>query len=404
MSLKIRFQLFVMMFIEYFIWGVWFVTMGTYLNNIGFNGVAIGNAYSTTCWAAIISPFFVGMIADRFFSSEKVLAVLHILGGILLYLASLIKTPGLFFAVLLLYTLCYMPTIALTNSVSFYQMKDSGKEFPGIRVLGTIGWIVAGLIVGFAKIEATNTTMHIGAIVSVLMGLYCLTLPHTPPKSIGKQVSVSDILGLESLKLMKDRNFAVFVICALLICIPLSFYYNFTNMFLNEIGVENAAGKMTLGQMSEVFFMLVMPFFFVRLGVKNMLIIGMLAWAARYLLFSFGNKDAAMWMLYTGIILHGVCYDFFFVTGFIYVDKKAPKEIQASAQGFITLVTYGVGMLIGAWISGWVVDIHKIIDSTEKLLGHNWKIIWQVPCFMAVIVIIGFALLFKEKRELPNKT
>lgn len=393
MTLKVRSQLWVMMFIEFFIWGVWFVTMGTYLNKIGFKGIDIGNAYSTACWAAIISPFFIGMIADRFFAAEKVLGVMHILGAVLIYWASTVTTPGAFFWVLLAYTLCYMPTIALVNSVSFFQMEDPGKQFPPIRVWGTIGWIVAGWIVGFMKVEDTSTPLVIGAVASLVMGVYCFFLPHTPPKAKGQKVTVGEIIGIKTLQLMKDRSFAVFIVSALLICIPLAFYYNFTNMFLNELGVEKAAVKMTLGQISEVFFMLIMPFFFARLGVKWMLITGMLAWAARYFLFASGNNQALVWMLYAGIILHGVCYDFFFVTGFIYTDKVAPKEIQSSAQGFIALITYGVGMLIGSWISGWVVDIYAGTG------GHNWSGIWFVPAIMAVVITILFGLMFKDKKE-----
>ena len=399
MTIKVRSQLSVMMFIEFFIWGVWYVTMGTYLNKIGFSGIEIGSAYSTTCWAAIISPFFVGMIADRFFSGEKVLGIMHIVGAALLYWASQVTAPGQFFWVLLLYTLCYMPTIALVNSVSFHQMENPGKEFPNIRVLGTIGWIVAGVIIGLMKVEDTNMPMKLGALASLLLGVYCFFLPHTPPKAKGQKVTIGDVIGIKTLQLMKERSFAIFILSALLICIPLAFYYSFTNLFLNELGVVNAAGKMTLGQASEVIFMIIMPFMFARLGVKKMLIIGMLAWAARYILFAFGDPAGLQWMLYGGIILHGVCYDFFFVTGFIYVDREAPKEIQSSAQGFIALITYGVGMLIGSWVSGWIVDVYKVTNAAGNVPAHLWKNIWMVPAAMAVFIVIAFALLFKDKKS-----
>jgi len=395
MNSGVRFRLSAMMFLQFFIWGAWYVTMGTYLGTIGFSGTDIAGAYSTTAWAAIVSPFFIGMIADRFFSSQNVLGVMHILGGATLYYASTVTQPNAFFWVLILHTLCFMPTLALTNAIAFRQMDNPERQFPLIRVLGTIGWIVAGLIIGFMEVEKTAIPMRIAAGCSILMGLYSFTLPKTPPQGAGKKVTVSDVLGLESLKLMKSASFTIFVIASLLICIPLTFYYNFTNPFLNEIGMKNAAAKMTMGQMSEIFFMVVMPLFFVRLGVKWMLVVGMLAWALRYTLFAYGDVSSGVWMLYLGILLHGICYDFFFVTGQIYVDKKAPSDLRASAQGFITLVTLGLGMLIGAWVSGPVVDKYKIVSG--DVVTHNWQTIWLIPAAMAGVVLVLFAALFRDK-------
>lgn len=403
MNTKLRIQLSTMMFLEFFIWGAWCVTMGTYLNAIGFKGTDIGTAYSATAWAAVLSPFFIGMVADRFLPAEKVLGVMHLLGAVLMYLASTVTEPATFFWVLLGYALCYMPTLALVNAISFHQMDNPEKQFPPIRVLGTLGWIIAGLIIGFMKIEPTPIPLRIAAGVSVVMGIYSFFLPHTPPKSAGKKVSISDVLGLDALRLMKNRSFAVFVVSSLLICIPLAFYYNFTNLFLNESGMVNAAGKMTMGQMSEVFFMLVMPFFFARLGVKKMLLVGMTAWAARYVLFAFGATGNLVFMLYFGILLHGICYDFFFVTGQIYVDNEAPEEIRASAQGLIALVTYGAGMVIGAKISGLVVEHYQIMEA-GKIAGHVWRTIWIAPAVMAAVVIVLFVLLFKEPRKPEQQT
>ncbi|HSR52617.1 MAG TPA: nucleoside permease [Acidobacteriota bacterium] len=404
MDFTLRVRLSAMMFLEFFIWGAWSVTMGTYLNEIGFQGTEISRAYSTTAWAAILSPFFVGLVADRFFAGQKVMGVLHLLGAALLYYASTVTDPGFFFWVLLGYALCYMPTLALVNAISFYQMKEPEKEFPSVRVLGTIGWIVAGLIIstleggfGLVGIEATATPMRLAAGASALLGLYSFTLPHTPPASAGKSVSIAEVLGLDALRLMKERPFAVFILSSLLISIPLAFYYNFTNLFLNESGMQAVAAKMTLGQASEIIFMLVMPFFFRRLGVKYMLLVGMLAWAVRYVLFAFGNNEALVWMFYFGIILHGVCYDFFFVTGQIYVDKKAPPGLRSSAQGFITLITYGVGMVIGAWVSGRIVQGNEVLLNGE-VSGHQWTDIWIQPAVMAGAVALAFALLFNEKR------
>ncbi len=390
MPTTVRFKLSVMMFLEYFIWGAWYVTMGTWLGALGFSGEQIGLTYGTTALAAMISPFFVGMIADRFFATQRLLAVLHLAGGAALFYASTQTVFWPLYTAVLIHTLFYMPTLALTNSLSFRQMRDPGREFPPVRVLGTIGWIVAGLVVGTLGVEATGRPMQLAAAGSVLMAVFCLLLPHTPPQSTGS-VRVRDVLGLDALELMKDRSFAVFVIGSFLVCIPLQFYYAFANPFFNAIGVTNAAGKMTMGQMSELVFMLLMPWFFRRLGVKQMLLVGMAAWVARYVLFAYGDNGPLVWMLYLGILLHGICYDFFFVTGQIYVDQKAPPNVRAAAQGFITFVTYGVGMLIGSWLSGRVVDAY----ATSGGSGHDWQHIWLVPAAMAAVVLVLFALFFR---------
>ena len=397
LSPSVRGKLSVMMFLEFFVWGAWFVTMGTYLGQgLRFDGVQVAAAYSTMPWGTIVAPFFVGMIADRFFAAERVLGVMHLLGAGLLLLASRVSTPGEFFWVLLAYAFCYSPTLALVNAVAFNQMASPEKQFPGIRVFGTIGWIVAGLIVGTMGVEATATPLRIASLASLALGLFAFALPHTPPKSLGHKVSVRDVLGLDALVLMKDRSFLIFVLGSLLICVPLAFYYGFTNLFLNEKGIVNAAGKMSMGQMSEVAFMLLMPLFFRRLGVKWMLVVGMAAWAVRYLFFAYGNPSELVALYYLGILLHGICYDFFFVTGQIYVDNTAPKKIQASAQGFITLVTYGVGMLIGTFISGLVVKGYQLA-ADNPAAGHDWTSIWLVPAGMAFVVILLFIALFDGK-------
>jgi nucleoside transporter len=399
MPFNVRLKLSVMMFLEYFVWGAWYVTMGTWLGSLGFSGEQIGLTYGTTALAAMISPFFVGMIADRFFATQRLLAVLHLAGGVALFYASTQRAFGPLYTAVLIHTLFYMPTLALTNSLSFRQMRDPGREFPPVRVLGTIGWIVAGLVVGTLGVEATGRPMQLAAAGSIAMAVFCLMLPHTPPQTTGR-VRVREVLGLDALQLMKDRSFAVFVIGSFLVCIPLQFYYAFANPFLNAIGVTNAAGKMTMGQMSELVFMLLMPWFFRRLDVKQMLLVGMAAWVARYIMFAYGNNDALVWMLYLGILLHGICYDFFFVTGQIYVDQKAPPTVRAAAQGFITFVTYGVGMLIGSWLSGRVVDAYAMPGGT----GHDWQSIWLVPAGMAGVVLILFALFFRanEKAEIAR--
>lgn len=396
MSTKTYAQLSVMMFLQFFIWGAWFVTLGTHLGSIGFTGSQIGYTYLMNNIAAIVSPFFVGMIADRYFSSQKVMGVLHLLGGFLMYVSSDLSAVGALIGSLLLYNLSYMPTLALVNAVSFRQMDSPDKQFPKVRVWGTIGWIVAGLVITFVlsdlypDVEKSSVPMKMAALASIVMGLYSFTLPNTPPQNVGKGVTIGEVLGLKALRLLKERNFFIFVLASLLISIPLAFYYNFTNLFLNELGMSGVAAKQSMGQMSEVIFMVLMPWFFVRLGVKKMLLTGMLAWIVRYAFFATGDLGAWVWMLYAGILLHGVCYDFFFVTGQIYVDQKAPKDVRASAQGFIALITYGVGIGLGSILSG------NIVDAFTKDGVKDWTGIWWIPCAFAAAIAAFFALSFKD--------
>jgi nucleoside transporter len=393
MPLSTRVKLSLLMFLQYFVWGAWYVTVGPYMNQVlQFSGQEQGLVYGATALAAIVSPFFVGMVADRFFATEKILAVLHLVGAALLFYVSTLTDFRAFYPVLLVYTLCYMPTLALANSLSFRQMTDPGKEFPGVRVLGTIGWIVAGSVIGILGFGTSAGMFHTAALSSAALGLYSFALPHTPPSATGGKVTMRDILGLDALALMKERSFAIFVIGSFLICIPLQFYYGLAGTFLSEIGVSNVPAKMTLGQWSEIGFMLLMPFFFVRLGVKWMLIVGMIAWTVRYTLFALGDAAAGMWMLYVGILLHGICYDFFFVTGQIYVDRRAPSHLRSAAQGFIAFVTLGLGMFIGSLVFGPVLDAYKVSDTM-----HNWPAIWAVPAAAAAVVLLLFFVMFKDR-------
>ena len=397
MKTTTRIQLSSMMFLQFFIWGAWYVTMGTYLDKVlHASGVQVGAAYSAMAIATIFSPFFVGMIADKFFSAQKVLGILHIIGGALLFYLSRIDNPSFFYWIVLLYSLMYAPTLALVNSVAFRQMKDPSKEFPAVRFLGTIGWIVVGLMIDRVfkiSTEQLATTFIIAAVASGILGLMSFTLPDTPPKAKGTQTTFAQVLGADALVLFKNRSFVIFFIASVLICIPLSFYYSLTNLFLTEAGMKNVTSNMTFGQISEAVFILLIPFFFRRLGVKWMIAIGMIAWATRFLLFGYGDADANLWMLFAGIILHGVCFDFFFVTGQIYTDSKADVSIQSSAQGLITMATYGVGMWIGTLLSGYVKDYYTANGVV------NWKSIWMVPAGIAAVVLVLFILLFKEKNK-----
>lgn len=401
-------RLSIMMFIQFFIWGAWYVTVGNYM---GAHGMSDGIfwAYTVGPLAAIISPFFLGMIADRFFATERVLGVMHLIGGGALLLAPAVANAGenattAFIALLLLHMLCYMPTLGLTNTLAFHNMTNQEKQFPLIRVFGTIGWIVAGLVVStLLNADRTDAQFYIAGGAGVLLGVFSFSLPHTPAPAAGRSASLHDILGLDSLALMRNTSFALFVISSFLICIPLAAYYSYAPVYAAASGIERVAGTMLLGQVSEVVFMLIMPLCFAALGVKWMLAIGMLAWVARYGLFAAADTQV-QWMILVGIILHGICYDFFFVTGQIYVDKKASREIRGQAQGFLVLITQGLGMLIGAQVFGRIVNNYTRAEG--ELRVGDWQTVWLIPCIAAGVVMLAFIALFREKRvvEPPRET
>lgn len=394
-----RLQLSMMMFLNYVIWGAWYVTIDTYLTNtLHFTGTQASAVFGTTALACMISPFFVGLIADRFFASERMLAFLHFAGAILLYLVTKMSSFPAVYAVMFIYCLCYFPTVALTNSIALQHMRNPGKDFPLVRVFGTFGWIAISVTIGWLAVEKSAAQFLISAAVSVVMALFSLTLPHTPPPNKGKAVTAREILGLDALAMFKRSAFTVFAIASVLACIPLTFYFSFTNDYLNDVHVQNAAGKMALGQVSEVGMMFLMPFLLRRMTVRNILIMGMLAWTARYALLAYGNANALVWMFYVAILLHGVCFDFFFVTGQLYTDQEAPANLRSAAQGLITFLTYGVGMFIGALSSGVTIDHFTHSEAGE--LVRNWHSFWITSASGSFVVLLLIFLFFRSQARI----
>ncbi|WP_346068456.1 nucleoside permease [Sphingobacterium siyangense] len=404
MSSTIKFKLSFMMFLEFFIWGGWFVTLGTFLSkNLNATEFEKANVFSTQSLGAIIAPFIVGMIADRYFNAERILGVLHLVGAVLMYQMYGAADMSTFYPYVLAYMILYMPTLALTSSVSFRQLTNPEKQFSGIRIWGTIGWIVAGLVISYfwdakASEGALKNTFLLSGVASLVLGVFSFALPKTPPVKLdeNEKPSFASIIGLDAIKLLKDKNFLIFFISSVLICIPLAFYYSNANPFLSEIGLENATGKMTIGQGSEVLFLLALPIFFTRFGFKKTILVGMLAWVIRYLLFAYGNAGELSFMLLIGIALHGICYDFFFVSGQIYTDSKAGVKYKSAAQGLITLATYGVGQLIGFWVAGYVGDKYKEMKTTD--LAGFWNHTWVVPAIIAAVVFFIFLAFFKDEK------
>ncbi len=390
------------MFLEFFIWGAWFVTLGTFLSqNLNADGLETANVFSTQSWGAIIAPFIIGLIADKYFNAERILGILHLVGAVLMFQMYSATHVGVFYPYVLTYMILYMPTLALVNSVSFRQMSNPEKEFSTIRVWGTIGWIVAGLTISYVFKWDTGegmlqNTFLMAAVASLVLGLFSFWLPKTPPvkKATVEKRSLSEILGLDAIKLLNNKNFLVFFVSSILICIPLAFYYQNANLFLTEIGLTNPTGKMTIGQLSEAFFLLLLPVFFSRFGFKNTIMLGMLAWAIRYLLFAYGDAGELAYMLIVGIALHGICYDFFFVSGQIYTDAKAGEKHKSSAQGLITLATYGVGQLIGFWVAGFASEYYKVNHTSDPF----WQNVWLVPAGIAAVVLFLFAVFFKDEK------
>ncbi len=387
-----------MMFLQFFIWGSWYATGGNYMKSHGMSDI-IYLAYMVSPIGSIVSPFFLGMIADRFFAVQRVMGVMHILSGVFVFCAPYLgeASPTLFLLFLLFHMLCYMPTVGLATATAFHLLKDKEHDFPFVRVFGTLGWISAGIIVSYLlQGDTTALPMYVAGVGGVLMGLYSFTLPNVPPKGAGKKISVRDIIGIDALKQLNSRPFVIFVIGLLLISIPFASYFAYVPIFLKAADISNPAFKMTFGQMSEVLFLLLMPWFFRRLGIKWVLITGLLAWALRYALFAFGATDAVTWMLIAGILLHGACYDFVYVAGQVYIDQKASPAIRAQAQGFFVLISYGVGQGLGTLAAGWIFN--SIMGGGEPTL-EQWQTFWTIPLIFALVVTIMFAFGFREKME-----
>ena len=402
MPLSLSARLSFMMFLNYVIWGAWYVTITTYLvQTRGFSGTQAGAVFGTAALASMISPFFVGLIADRFFATERVLASLHFIGAIFLCLVTRVTTFGPVYALMFLYCLCYFPTIALTNTLALRQIKDASSGFPIIRMFGTIGWIAIGWTVAYMRIENSSTQFLLAAGASIAMGLFSLTLPHTPPAGKGQPITVRSLLGIDALVMMKDRSYLVFVIASVLACIPLTFYFSFTNDYLNDLHVSNAAGKMTLGQFSEVGVMLLMPFIFRRITVKGVLVLGLICWSLRYGLLAIGNAGPGVWMFYIAILLHGFCYDFFFMTGQLYTDQEAPPHLRVTAQGFLTFLTYGVGMFIGSLLSGGALDYFT--TTSGGVSKTNWPFFWTSCGLGAFVILLVVAIFFRSNAKIQNK-
>lgn len=396
-SRMVKIRLGAMMFVQYIIWGAWYVTLTNYLTStLGFTGTQAGAVFGTTALASLLAPFFVGLVADRFFATERVMATLYALGAVLLVAVTQVSSFPAVYAVMLAFCLCYFPTIGLTNAVTMRQVADPGRDFPVIRMLGTIGWVVITATVGFLGVQRTTTPFLFGAAASVVMCVFSLVaLPHMPPPARGQKVTVGSVLGLDALAMMKDRSYLVFVIASFLACIPLTFYYSFTNLYLDQAGLVNATGKMSLGQMSEIAMMLAMPLVFRVWSVRMILLLGLGSWALRYVLLAYGDAGGSVWMFYLAIILHGVCFDFFFVTGQLYTDQEAPPHLRATAQGFITVVTYGFGMLVGSFLSGYALDYFS--TATGTTVARDWPSFWLSSAAMSAAIGLLVLLFFRSR-------
>lgn len=396
MPLSVRVLLSIMMFLTYAVWGAWYMTINTYLTaTLKFTGTQAGAVFGTTALASMISPLLVGLIADRYFSTERVLSVLFLIGGVVLWIVPLATGFGAVYTLILLYCLIFFPAVPLTNALAMRQMKDPKAEFPAIRIYAPLGWIIVSMIVGSMRIEAQATPFQIAGAISFVMGLFSLMLPHTPPGG-ATGTGWKSLLGLDALVLLRDRSYLVFMIASVLACIPLTFYFSFTNPYLNAVGVVNAAGKMSLGQVSEVLLTLAMPWVFRKFSIKAVLLIGLFAWALRYALLALGDAEGGMWMFYAAILLHGICYTFFFFTGSIYTDSVATPALKNTAQGMLTFMTYGIGMFLGSLSSGWAIDMFtRVVNGAEQ---RDWTSFWLTSAAGAAGIAMMLLVIFRERK------
>jgi nucleoside transporter len=395
-SLKIKLSLF--MFLQYFIWSSWYMTLGSYLSTLNFSGMEIGACYGAFAWGAILSPFIVGLIADRFFASEKIIAVLGIVGGLVMSCIPQLKTFGSVYPTLILYCTLYAPTLALGNSISMTHLADAKKDFPFVKIFSAVGWIAGGVVLSQLKGEQSSLQYYLAGGTSMVFGLFALTLPHTPPKKKGQNVPLGEVLGLDALALLKKPTFAIFILCMFLICIPLYFYFVNMGTYLTQLKWENMAQKMTLAQVSDVLFLLLLPLMLKKLGYKKTIFLGIMSWVVRYFMLSASAASSGTVLIYGAILLHGICYDFLFIAGQLYVDSEASERTRGAAQGLIAIMLWGFGSLFGSYLAGYFMDQHKLAVPNGTIT-HDWSAIWATPAWIALAVMVLFLVFFREPRK-----
>jgi nucleoside transporter len=398
MQTQLKSKLSIFMFLQYFIWSSWYMTLGAYLGTLKFSGEQIGLAYGAFAWGAILSPFIVGLIADRFFASEKIIAFLGIAGGLVMLVIPRLHTFGGVYPALILYCTLYAPTLALGNSVSMTHLADAKKDFPFVKIFSALGWIAGGVAISQLKAEQSSLQYYLAGGTSMVFGLFALTLPHTPPKKKGQDVPLGEVLGLDALALLKKPAFAIFILCMFLICIPLYFYFVNLGTYLTQLQWVDWAQKMTLAQVSDVIFLLLLPVMLKKLGYKKTIFLGILAWATRYFMLGASALSTGTALIYGAILLHGICYDFLFIAGQLYVDDEANERIRGAAQGLIAIILWGFGSLVGTYLAGRVMDKHKLVAAKDSI-AHDWAAIWSTPAWIAVAVLVVFVIFFREPRK-----
>lgn len=395
MQTALKTKLSVFMFLQYFIWSTWYMTLGAYLGTLSFSGQQIGLAYGAFAWGAILSPFIVGLIADRYFASEKIIAVLGVVGGLVMLCLPQFKTFGAFYPVLILYCTLYAPTLALGNSVSMTHLADAKKDFPFVKIFSAVGWIAGGVVLSLVKGEQSPLQYYLAGCISMVFGVFALTLPHTPPRKKGQNVPLAEILGLDALALLKKPAFAIFILCMFLICIPLYFYFVNLGTYLTQLKWDDMASKMTLAQISDIVFLILMPVMLKKLGYKKTIFLGIAAWITRYFLLSASASSGGSMLIFTAILLHGVCYDFLFIAGQLYVDAEANERIRGAAQGLIAIILWGFGSLVGTYLAGSVMESNKLATPKGDI-DHDWAAIWSTPAWIAVGVMVLFLIFFRD--------